>query len=280
MILIENELAFVSVPKNASLSIHYALEESEFKIEPTWHYELSVKMAIENYSPQYHFSNHKIKIHSHLTTNQIYAYLNKKVPTIFIERDYSERFISALNYILNFQIVSAYGYEYSDILNNDILNNIDNDWIYDTFTKDIIEKLNFQLSVNVKTLGMGSAENYEDVVHKLILLSFNKFVKNKNRIKIPKVKEMHFPNRKYINFNMLGSQEIYKSGYTPKHIFNIYELDKLENFLTKKFEKEIKIKKENSLNKDIIKTNFINDSKLRDWVWNNFEKQYFIKKLF
>ena len=28
--------------------------------------------------------------------------------------------------------------------------------------------------------------------------------------------------------------------------------------------------------KKIVKTNFINDDKLRNWLWNNFEKQYFM----
>jgi len=280
MILIENEVVFLSVPKNASISVHYALEESDLKIEPTWNYERSAKLALEKHSTLYNFSNHKIKIHNHITTNMVYDYLNKKVPTIFIKRDYCERFISALNYILNFQIVNTYGYKYSDILYNDILPNIDNDWIYKTFTKDVIEKIKIHLIVNRKILQTETEESYEDMVHKSVLSSLNKFVKNKKKIKIPKPNEMHFPSNKYINFNMLSSQEIYKSGYTPKYIFDIYELYKLENLIEEKFGKQIKIKKENSLNKNTIKTNFINDTKLRDWVWDNFEKQYFTRNLF
>ena len=280
MILIENEIVFLSVPKNASISVHYALEESDLQIDPTWDYKRSAKDALENHSRYYHFSNHKIKIHNHLSTNEVYQFLNKKVPTIFIKRDYCERFISALNYIMNYQIVSAYGNEYFNILVNDILPSIDNDWIYKTFTKEIIENIKFHPTVNKKILQGSTADSYEDIVHKSIISSLNKFVKNKNKIKIPKTKDIRFPNNKYINFNMLNSQEMYKSGYTPEHIFNIYELDKLENFIKQKFEKEIKIKKENSLDKKIIKTNFINDDKLRNWLWNNFEKQYFIKKLF
>ena len=279
MILIENEIVFLSVPKNASISVHYALEESELKIEPTWNYAFAAKLAVENHSLHYNYSNYKIKIHSHISTNGVYNYLNKKVPIIFIKRDYSERFISALNYIFNSQIVKTYGYEYSDILNNYILPNIDNDWLYETFTKDVIEKIILQ-SVEVNHGHYSKVESYENVVHKLVVSSLNKLVKNKKRIKIPKPNEMSFPNSKYINFTMLDSQESYKSGYTPKYIFDIYELDKLENFIEEKFEKEITIRKENSLDKKIIKTNFINDTKLRDWVWNNFEKQYFIKTLF
>ena len=278
MILIENEIVFLSVPKNASISVHYALEESKLNIEPTWNYAFSTKLALESYERSYNYSNHKIKLHIHLSTNYVYHYLNKKVPIIFIKRDYSERFISALNYIFNFQIVQAYGYEYSDILNNYILPNIDNDWLYETFTKDVIEKIIFN-SMSVNNTQHTEVESYGTIVHKLVLSSLNKLVKNKKIIKIPKPNEMLWPNSKYINFNILSSQEIYKSGYTPKYIFDIYELDKLENFVEEKFEKEITIKKENSLDKTTIKTNFINDTKLRDWVWNNFEKQYFKKTL-
>jgi hypothetical protein len=36
MILIENELIFLSVPKNASIAVHYALEASDIQIEPTF----------------------------------------------------------------------------------------------------------------------------------------------------------------------------------------------------------------------------------------------------
>jgi hypothetical protein len=279
MILIENEIVFLSVPKNASMSIHYAIEESELQIEPTWNYEFAAKMALERYSRQYHFSNHKIKIHNHLTTAEVYDYLNKKMPTIFIKRDYSERFISALNYIFNFQLLMAYGYEYSNQLNDDILPNIDNDWLYRTFSKDIIQKIIFSRTVNTK-LQNNEEETYENEVHRLILRSLNKLIKNKKRIRIPKPENMLYPNNRYVNFNMLSSQEIYKSGHTPKHIFDIYELDKLETFIEERFEKKIQIKKENSLDKKTIKTNFINDDKLRNWVWNNFEKHYFEKKLF
>jgi hypothetical protein len=279
MILIENKIVFLSVPKNASISVHHALEESKLKIEPTWNYERMAKLALESNTHLYNFSNNKIKIHAHLTIEEVYGYLNNKPPIIFIKRDYCERFLSAINYTVNSQILNAYGNEYFDILNNDILHNLDNNWLYETFTNDVIENIIFHKIVNNDVIYGNEIESYENKVHKSVISSLNKFIKNNKRIRIPKFEKMNFPNKKYINFNVLSSQESYKSGYTPKYIFDIYELDKLENFIEEKFEKEITIKKENSLDINFIKTNFINDTKLRDWVWNNFEKQYFKKTL-
>jgi hypothetical protein len=280
MILIENEIVFLSVPKNASVSVHYALEASQLKIEPTWNYEVDVKDTLKNNSRFYNNSSNRIKIHAHINTLDVYNYFKKKVPTIFIKRDYGERFLSALNYVMNIQMVSAYGYDYFDILKSDIMYNIDNNWLYETFTKDVINNILLINSSDLNIHKLHKTESYEDKMHKIVISSLNKFIKNKKEIKIPKPEFMHFPNKNYINFKMLDSQEIYKSGYTPKHIFDIYELDKLENFIKEKFEKEIIIKKENSLDKNSIKTNFINDTKLRNWVWDNFEKRHFIKKLF
>ena len=279
MILIENEIVFLGVPKNASVSVHSALKSSQLKIEPTFNYEFFFN-NIKNNSRFYDYSSDTIKIYPHMNTLDVYNYLNKKVPTIFIKRDYSERFLSALNYIMHAQMISAYGYDYFDILNSDIMYNIDNNWIYETFTKDTINNILLINSSELNHHKLYKTESYEDKVHKIVISSLNKFIKNKKKIKIPKPEFMHFPNKNYINFKMLDSQEIYKSGYTPKHIFDIYELDKLENFIKEKFEKEIIIKKENSLNKNLTKTNFINDTKLRNWVWDNFEKHHFIKKLF
>ena len=79
---------------------------------------------------------------------------------------------------------------------------------------------------------------------------------------------------------MLDSQEIYKSGYTPKYIFDIKELDKLEKLMHEKYGKILEIKKINNMIQENIKTNFIHDTKLKNWVWDNFEKHHFIKKIF
>jgi hypothetical protein len=47
-----------------------------------------------------------------------------------------------------------------------------------------------------------------------------------------------------------------------------------------KYGKILEIKKINNMVQENIKTNFIDNTKLKNWVWNNFEKHHFIKKIF
>jgi hypothetical protein len=278
MFVIENELIFVSVPKNASMAVHYALEESTINFEPAFNYsELITK--INSHSPnfihQFSNKNHKIKIHMHYTTADMYSMLNKKLPTIFIKRDYSERFISALNYIFNFRLPLAY----PELKN--ILHNIDNDWIYKNINKDDITNIKIFNPSEDKIYIDGKIDSPQDLVHRNIINSLNKFLKNKIKLKNTMVQiNEPFPKNKHINFKMLDSQEIWKSGHNPKHIFDIKELNKLEEFIENKYEKEFKIKNINTSADIDIRTNFVNDTKLRNWVWDNFEKHHFIKRIF
>jgi len=276
MILIENELIFLSVPKNASIAIHYALEDSNIQIEPTFRGHDTFVDSVLKRDGKFTNSlklNHKIKIHTHLTTAEVYSSLNKKLPTIFIKRDYSERFVSALNYIFNYRIPLAY-----PKLKN-ILHNIDNDWIYKNINTDVINNILIYNPTDISFLKNG-IDTPEDFVHKSIISSLNKFLKRKIEIGRPSSSTNSFPENKYINFKMLDSQEIYKSGYTPKYIFDIKELDKLEKLMHEKYGKILEIKKINNMIQENIKTNFIHDTKLKNWVWDNFEKHHFIKKIF
>ena len=257
MILIENDIVFLSVPKNASISVHFALEESEFEIEPTFYHDLLLNDIIENNPILFKDRNHKIKVHPHISTVDVYSYLGKKIPTIFIKRDFSERFVSAINFILNSRITLAYPELF------DTLEYIDNNWIYKTIDDNIVN--------DIIRFEQKSIENINtQIINSLKNLTKNKVFTNKNK----KGKNL------YINFKMLDSQEIYKSGYTPKYTFDINELDKLENLLYEKYGKKLEIKKLNVLNKNNIKTNIVNDNKLRSWVWDKFEKQHFTKKIF
>ena len=276
MILIENELIFLSVPKNASMSVHYALEDSNIQIEPTFRgHDMFVDSVFKrdgNFTNSLKL-NHKIKIHMHYTTSEVYSMLNKKLPTIFIKREYSERFVSALNYIFNYRIPLAYP-ELKKILHN-----IDNDWLYQNINSDVINNILIYNPADISFLKNG-IDTPEDFVHKSIISSLNKFLKRKIEIGRPSSSTNSFPENKYINFKMLDSQEIYKSGYTPKYIFDIKELDKLEKLMYEKYGKILEIKKTNNMIQENIKTNFIHDTKLKNWVWDNFEKHHFIKKIF
>ena len=76
MILIENELIFLSVPKNASMSVHYAFEESTINFEPAFPYNAMLDMILKNEPNYFSLNNHKIKIHPHYTTAEIYSNIN------------------------------------------------------------------------------------------------------------------------------------------------------------------------------------------------------------
>lgn len=273
MILIENELIFLSVPKNASMAVHHALEESTIDIKPTFPHDAMMNMVLRNNPKQFTENNHKIKIHTHYTTAEVYSNINKKLPTIFIKREYSDRFLSALNYIFNFSLPYAYP-EFKNILHN-----IDNEWVYKNITNDVVENIKIYNPTDM-SFDKNQIDSPGDLVSKSIIKSLNKFIKNKISIEKISPYNQPFPKNKYINFKILDSQEIYKSGYTPKYIFDISELDGLQDMMMDRYGKKLQIKKVNVMEKSVIKTNFINDDKLKNWVWNNFEKHHFVKRIF
>lgn len=275
MILIENELIFLSVPKNASMAVHHALEESTIEFKPTFPHDMMVSQTLTKDSNCKKFleNNHKIKIHAHYTTAEVYTNINKKLPTIFIKREYSERFISALNYIFNYRIPLVY----PELIN--IMHNIDNEWIYKNIKSEVIENIKIYNPTDI-SYEIDEIDSPEDLVHRIIITSLNKLIKNKLIIKRSTGFSEGFPKNKLIYFKILDSQEIYKSGHPPKYTFDIKELDKLETLMYDRYGKLLKIKKVNSMDINYIKTNFVNDTKFKNWVWDNFEKHHFTKKLF
>ena len=169
MILIENELIFLSVPKNASMAVHYALEESTIDIEPAFPHNDMLNMILRNNPKQFSENNHKIKIHTHYTTAEVYTNINKKLPTIFIKREYSDRFLSALNYIFNFTLPTAYP-EFKNILQN-----IDNEWLYKNITNDVVENIKIY-NPTVMNFDSNQIDLPGNLVSKSIINSLYKFI--------------------------------------------------------------------------------------------------------
>lgn len=273
MILIENELVFVSIPKCASISVHNALENSDFKIEPTFNQDKELKIISGKIDSDFNFpvflnnfenSTKKIKIHPHLTISEIYTYLKNKVDTITIKRDYCKRFISCFYYIFDWWLINLYGLNYKK-------NSITNDFIYEYFTDNVV-------NIIKQMLAFKKTHEYDREIKKLLIKPLIKnfcIIDKKNQT----IEEI-INDDNYINFRIFDSQEAWKSGYKPKHEFDINELYKLEDLLYEKYNKKIKIGKENSISKENSKINVIEDQKLRDWVWNKFEKHHFTKKIF
>jgi hypothetical protein len=111
----------------------------------------------------------------------------------------------------------------------------------------------------------------------VIIPLVNEYCINYN--KIPIIEKLE-TDKIYINYRVFDSQEAWKSGHKPTYEFDIHELYKFEDLIKSKFGESIKIEKENTTNYSYSKINIQEDQKLRDWVWNKFEKHYFSKKIF
>jgi hypothetical protein len=267
MILIENEIVFVSVPKCASISVHLALENSDLKIEPTF-----VDTGNTNFPDDYRMPNvigwnpswKKIKSHVHLSIAEIYSFLHSNVDTIVIKRDYCKRFISSFYYLFGHWIKENYGLVYNK-------NQITNDFIYEYFTDDVINCIKSMIQ---------NSKNFEfdkKMKKEILIPLINNYCINYNKTSII---EKLVNDKTYINWRVFDSQEAWKSGHIPTYEFDINELYKLENLIESKFQKSIKIEKENTTKYSYSQMYVVEDQKLRDWVWNKFEKEYFTKKIF
>lgn len=267
MMLIENDIAFIAIPKCASISVHWAFEQSDVKIEPTFFNE-STDFPNGYKMPKnirgYNHAWKKIKSHRHQSIAEVYTILQKKVNTITIKRDYCKRFLSSFYYLFGHWIKEAYGLQY-------IPNAITNDFIYEYFTDEIVDYIKSMIQ---------NSKNFEldkKMKLKLIVPLIEKYSINYNK---EKIKDSLLNDTIYINYRVFDSQESWKSGYTPTYEYDIQELYKFEKFIFENYGKIIKIGKENQINYEYPKMDVKEDQKLRDWVWNKFEKNYFIKKLF
>jgi len=270
MILIENEIVFVSIPKCASISVHFALEKTNLKIEPTFrteHYDVGNGLNVPDFINGDSFS--KIKKHGHQSIAQIYRFLNYKVDTIAIKRDYFKRFLSSFYYVIGWWIPMVYKMDY-------IPNKITNDFIYKYFTDEVISMIMQSCYDNSRSFEFHS--KMKELLIKPLIQNFIVGYDNENTKS--KLELMLSNDSTYISYEILASQECWKSGYKPTYEFNIHELFKLEDFIFERYGQKLNIGQNNETNYKNIPINIFEDQKLKDWVWNKFEKQYHIKKIF
>lgn len=268
MMLIENDIAFISIPKCASISVHVAFENSDVKIEPTFNDNIGSDVGygyqMPTFSEQINYPYKKINSHRHGTISEVYTFLKTKIDTITIKRDYCKRFLSSFYYIFGMWIKNGYALEYTP-------NKITNEFIYEYFTDDIIDCLKSMIQ---------NSKNFEfdkKLKSKIIIPLIEKYTINYSKKSI--IDNMMKDNI-YINWRVFDSQEAWKSGYKPTYEFDINELFKFEKLIENKYSKNIKIGKENKMNYEYPQMDVNEDQKLRDWVWTKFEKSYFTKKLF
>jgi hypothetical protein len=267
MMLIENDIVFISIPKCASISVHLAFEKADLKIEPTFKDDANDLFGNGYVMPSIHgkeVTYTKIKTHRHQSISEVYTFLGSKVNTITIKRDYCKRFLSGVYYIFGHWVKEAYGLSY-------IPNKITNDFIYEYFTDEIIDCIKSMIQ---------NDKNFEfdkKMKSKIIVPLIEKYSMNYNKKYI--IENMMKDNI-YINWRVFDSQEAWKSGYKPTYEFDIYELYKFEELIKSKYDTDIKIGKDNQINYAYPQMDIKEDQKLRDWIWNKFEKSYFTKKLF
>ena len=224
-LLINNELIWISVPRCASYSIETSFYNSNLKIE---HYNNSFN----------HLSPGDIGfVHEHFNLyNLNNRWLNKK--TIRIKRDWMERWLSALEHLW-------FSIEKSNNRNPVIpYEEIDNDFIYQTFTKKF-----------------GNELYSEGGQYKIFYYLIKDFVLTES-FKLG------------TRTGLLWSQNYWLSGEKKCDFeFDINELDKFADFIEKKYGEKLIIEHQNKSKKKTNKI-IINDD-LKNHIWEVFESPFY-----
>jgi len=224
-LLINNELIWVSIPKCASFSIEDAFLKSNLNIK--------------------RHSKSIINPNEHL---HIGLFLLKKEfgekESICIKRDWFERWLSSLQYILeNMYIIHG-----SELIRK--WEDVDNEFIYNIFTDDVLNT--FHLN-ELKT---------EEVF-------YSKFLKNPKteieKLKKNQSKEMH-------KISTLWSQNHWKKNDKCDYEFDINEIDKFVDFIEDRYGERLIVNKINENPK--TKSKLVLNDELKSFVWNKFEKKY------
>jgi hypothetical protein len=219
----------LSIPKCASTSIEDALLKSKLDIV---HYEYGNGKEYDR--------------HLHIRLKHLYKKFGLK-ETICINRDYFDRWISCLKHIWN-------TYESINVPLIKNWKDVDNDFIYKTFTDDYINEI------------YESGKNFSNIINHngKSLIDYSKVTKVELNKKI-------VPNGIFIE-NILRSQLYVKDNKKCTYEFNINEIDKFEKFIENRYNIDFKL---DTLNKTSFQHNLIiKDEKLKSWVWEKFEKRF------
>jgi hypothetical protein len=183
--------------------------------------------------------------HMHFKKSQLYREFGIH-KTVCIKRDWFDKWLSGL-YQLFYQI------NLSNIYTTIIpWENIDNDFIYKTFDIDFTSSLYVE---NVK--------NWDKIFLKLIKESSLKFKKH----------DSIGPTKGAPGIlSALLPQNHFKENTEADYEFHISELDKFSDFIYERFGEKLDIKKLNERKQ--IPNKIIIDDKLKQWVWDKFEKRF------
>ncbi len=233
-LLINDELIWISIPRNASTSIERSLYNSNLKIT-----HFNNEYNREKIGP----GNPKFK-HAHYRLNKLEEkWVNKK--TICVKRDWLDRWFSCLEHIW-------YTIELIGLTPTIKYNEIDNQYIYEIFDKKLYNAI------------LTPTNEFEVLKH---------FVKD-SIDDLHKKKEEDRRIVGYFSYdcNLLLSQNYWTSNRKCTYEFNLNEIWKLEDFFLYSYNEIIKIEKFNT-SKGLKNKIIINDD-LKNFIWNFTEAQY------
>jgi hypothetical protein len=234
---INNDLIWVSVPRCASHSIEDAFLNSPVSIN---HFKYE--------------NNRTYTEHVHMNLSELYKKFGKK-ETIAIKRNYFERWISGLQHMF-------LSYEMNNIKLSRKWEEVDNDFIYQYFSKEYIDSIH---TFNPADLNLS---NYKDTIEikEILKLNLFNFKDSSTEINFEDLDVQFSP------YMLLLSQMYWVSNNKCTYEFDITEIDKFEKFISTRYDIEFKIEK---LNQSVpMKNNIIKDDKLKKWVFDNFEKRF------
>ena len=185
--------------------------------------------------------------HHHITITELFQNFGTH-ETICIKRDWFERWISGLHHLITW-IESSKIYtpkkRWVDV---------DNEFIYNTFTDDFCDLI----------YDIENGDAWDSAFGKLI---------NEYEVKPKMYDNDNKPLPRLVAFlSVLLSQNLWKNNVKCTYEFDISELDKFNDFLFTKFGTRIDINKINESKNE--KSKIIVDDKLKQWVWDKFEKRF------
>jgi len=226
---LNNDLIWVSIPRCASMSIEKSIVE-----HPNIEYR-----HISEFIPE--FKNK----HAHINLGNLKNHFGD-LESVCVKRDWLDRWMSSLEYIwfsikIN-NLTPKYNY-----------NEIDNNFIYKTFTNDFLNKLNI------------IEYDFQDLFN-LYCLFINE---TKDEIEYSNYK---YDNLKYTAVRMLCSQNFWLDNEKCTYEFDINKLHEFESFISKRYSIDFNMQYVNKTNKQTNK--IVIDNELRNFIWDKFEKPY------
>jgi hypothetical protein len=232
-LLVNDDLIWVSIPRCASTSIERAFIDSS--------------LDVKHYTYGY---NLNFKSHYHIQLNKLYDKFGHK-ETVCIKRNYTDRWISALQYIWK-------SYEINGIPTLISWEDIDNEFLYKTFTKEYVNVL---YSTNVSDINIQKDEVEEQFNNNSLLIS-KKLAKYPEKIQ----------KNPFLSHIVFFSQNYWTSNKKCTHEFDFSKIDEFESFIKKRYNMNFKLEKLNKSEKPENK--IVKNEELRIWIWENFEKRF------